>query len=108
MPTPGDWKDAIREKTIDVLPLAREPKKQRTPGWCTYTYEHEQAPELEVLCGGINSKTPHAGAVWRQGFLVDLTEGAFYIAVKHGIKGSLLEVELDLYRAFRSVIRRVG
>ena len=44
--------------------------------------------------------------VWRQGFLVDLTEGAFYIAVKHGIKGSLLEVELDLYRAFRLVIRR--
>jgi len=44
--------------------------------------------------------------VWRQGFLVDLTEGAFYIAVKHGIKGSLLEVELDLYRAFRLVVRR--
>jgi hypothetical protein len=53
-----------------VLPLAREPKKQRRPGWCTYTYEHEQAPELEVLCGGINSKTPRAGAVWRQGFLL--------------------------------------
>ena len=44
--------------------------------------------------------------VWRQGFLMDLTEGAFYIAVKHGIKGSLLGVELDLYRAFRLVIRR--
>ena len=44
--------------------------------------------------------------LWRQGFLVDLTEGAFYIAVKHGIKGSLLEVELDLYRAFRFAFRR--
>ena len=44
--------------------------------------------------------------VWRQGFLVDLTDGAFYITVKHGIKGSLLEVELDLYRAFRLVLRR--
>ena len=43
---------------------------------------------------------------WREGLVVDLTEGAFYIAVKHGIKGSLLEVELDLYRAFRLVIRR--
>jgi hypothetical protein len=70
VPTPGDWKDAIREKTIGVLQLAREPKKRRAPGWCTYTYEHEQAPELEVLCGGINSKTPRAGAVWRQGFLL--------------------------------------
>ena len=44
--------------------------------------------------------------VWRQGFLMDLTEGAFYIAVRHGIQGSLLGVELDLYRAFRLVIRR--
>ena len=46
--------------------------------------------------------------VWREGFLVDLTEGAFYTAVKHGIKGSFLEVELDLYRAFRSVFRGFG
>jgi hypothetical protein len=56
---------------------------------------------------------PSAGSpdelkVWREGLLVDLTESAFYIAMKHGIKGSLLEVELGLYRAFRSVVRRVG
>jgi hypothetical protein len=56
-------------------------------------------------------ESPPAGSsdeleVWRQGFLMDLTEGAFYIAVRHGIKGSLLGVELDLYRAFRLVIRR--
>jgi hypothetical protein len=44
--------------------------------------------------------------VWREGFLVDLTESAFYVAVKHGIKGSLLEVELGLYRTFRLVVRR--
>jgi hypothetical protein len=43
---------------------------------------------------------------WREGLLVDLTESAFYVAVKHGIKGPLLEVELCLYRAFRLVIRR--
>src|SRR5579862_7534293 len=29
--------------------------------------------------------------VWQEGLLADLTESAFYIAVKHGIKGSLLE-----------------
>jgi hypothetical protein len=44
--------------------------------------------------------------VWREGFLLDLTENAIYIAVVHGIEGSLLEVELCLYRAFRLVIRR--
>lgn len=40
------------------------------PGWCTYSYEHEQAPELEVLCGGVNSKSAQAGAIWRQGHLL--------------------------------------
>jgi len=46
--------------------------------------------------------------IWREGLLADLTESAFYIAVRHGIKGSLLEVELCLYRAFRLVITRAG
>jgi hypothetical protein len=50
--------------------LVLDPKAQHEAGWCTYTYEHEQAPELEVLCGGINSKTPRAGAIWRQGNLL--------------------------------------
>ena len=46
---------------------------------------------------------------WREGFLVDLTEGAFHIAVMNGVKGFPLEVELRMYRAFRSVFkRRVG
>jgi hypothetical protein len=49
---------------------------------------------------------PEKFKAWQEGLLVDLTEGAFYIAVKHGIKGSPLEVELALYRAFRFVIRR--
>jgi hypothetical protein len=44
---------------------------------------------------------------WQDGLLLDLTDGAFYIAVKNGINGPLLEVELGLYWAFRSVIRRV-
>jgi hypothetical protein len=43
---------------------------------------------------------------WRAALLVDLTESAFYIAVKNGIQGSLLELELSLYRAFRLVVRR--
>ena len=44
--------------------------------------------------------------VCRERFLMNLTESAFGIAVKHGIKGSLLEVELCLYRALRLVIGR--
>ncbi|MBI1914357.1 MAG: hypothetical protein HYS12_06410 [Planctomycetes bacterium] len=68
--TPEAWKNAVSDRSVDVLPLARDGKKDRIPGWCTYTHEHEQAPELEVLCGGINYKTPQAGAVWRQGHLL--------------------------------------
>jgi hypothetical protein len=52
--------------------------------------------------------SPDAWKAWREGLLVDLTESAFYIALKHGIKGALLEVELGLYQALRSVIRRIG
>jgi hypothetical protein len=50
--------------------LARDTKRKYSPGWCTYTFEHAQAPELEVLCGGINHKSPQAGAIWRQGNLL--------------------------------------
>jgi hypothetical protein len=47
--------------------------------------------------------------VWREGLLVDLTDSAFCVAVIHGIKWPLLEVDLGLYRAFRLVIgRRYG
>jgi hypothetical protein len=48
----------------------RDQQGAHPPGWCTYTYEHEQAPELEVLCGGVNSKSARAGAIWRQGHLL--------------------------------------
>jgi hypothetical protein len=43
---------------------------------------------------------------WREELLVDLTETAFFVAVKHGIQGPFLELELDFYRAFRLMIRR--
>jgi hypothetical protein len=68
--TPDVWKGVVHAPKVEVLPLARDAKGLHAPGWCTYTYEHEGAPELEVLCGGLNHKTPKAGAVWRQGNLL--------------------------------------
>jgi hypothetical protein len=68
--TPESFRSTIRIPKIDVLPLVSNTKADNPAGWCTYTYEHEQAPELEVICGGINSKTPKAGAIWRQGHLL--------------------------------------
>jgi hypothetical protein len=43
---------------------------------------------------------------WRDAFLLELTESAFHVALVNGIKGSLLEVELCLYRVIRLVMRR--
>jgi hypothetical protein len=43
---------------------------------------------------------------WREGLVVDLTESAFHTALNNGIKGSLLDLGLVLYRAVRLVTRR--
>jgi hypothetical protein len=68
--TPEDFRDEIRETKIDVLPLVREKSVASRAGWCTYVYEFNEAPELEVLSGGVNHKSPKAGAIWRQGNLL--------------------------------------
>jgi hypothetical protein len=53
---PDAWKREIKNGPINVLPLVGGSKQQYRDGWCTYTYEHVQAPELEIVCGGINAK----------------------------------------------------
>jgi hypothetical protein len=69
-PWPQDWSDAHEGSSITVLPLALEEKRGRMPGWTTYTRDMSEAPEIEVFCGGINSKTATAAALWRQGNLL--------------------------------------
>jgi len=68
--TPDAWKHALDDLKVTVLPLVDDLRRSYPDGWCTYTYEHVQAPELEILCGGVNSKTPMASAIWRQGNLL--------------------------------------
>jgi len=69
-PWPGDWNDPHEGREIDVLPLIEDGRKPSMPGWCAYTREMSEAPEIEVFCGGINSKTATAAALWRQGNLL--------------------------------------
>lgn len=69
LPTPDAFKGSVKEPAIDVLPLVKDPKAQHPAGWCTYS-EAFDSPETEVLCGGINSKTATAAAIWRQGHLL--------------------------------------
>lgn len=67
---PDAWKGQLKDAEIRVLPLVEDRSRSYPNGWCTYTYEHVQAAELEIICGGINSKTPKASAIWRQGHLL--------------------------------------
>src|SRR5262249_53818467 len=53
----------------EALPLVENAKGEHRPGWCVYS-EAFDSPEVEVLCGGVNSKTASAAAVWRQGCLL--------------------------------------
>lgn len=68
--TPDAWKHSLDDTTVDVLPLVDDLERPYRDGWCTYTYEHIQAPELEIICGGVNAKTHMASGIWRQGNLL--------------------------------------
>ena len=53
-----------------MLPLVRDQAKRWQAGWCTYPDGFEENPDIEIICGGENSKTPRAAAIWRQGNLL--------------------------------------
>jgi hypothetical protein len=39
-------------------------------------------------------------------FLAELTEAAYGVALRHGLKGPFINVELELWRELRAVLRR--
>jgi hypothetical protein len=67
--TPDHWKEQVKEEQIEVLRLV-DGTSNAGPGWTSYSEPMAGAPEVEILCGGINSKTPTAAALWRQGNLM--------------------------------------
>jgi hypothetical protein len=69
-PWPQEWTEWHDEAEIRVLPLTQAKKQPRQPGWCAYPRDMEEAPEVEVFCGGVNAKDSDAIAVWRQGNLL--------------------------------------
>jgi hypothetical protein len=66
---PDDWKSRLKADGVELLPLVDRDPWAGTPGWCTYTSDFD-SPETDVFCGGLNSKTPAAAAIWRQGNLL--------------------------------------
>jgi hypothetical protein len=58
----------LNKPEADLLPLVADINRRSGPGWCTYVFDFD-SPEIEVFGGGLNSKTPTAAALWRQGHL---------------------------------------
>ncbi|MEE9393542.1 MAG: hypothetical protein V3W41_13660 [Planctomycetota bacterium] len=62
------------EKVAVIALTDVDPKKgntpfYRSPGWCVYA-NTLNTPEIEILLGGINDKTPDAASIFRQGNLL--------------------------------------
>src|SRR5829696_889845 len=67
---PAGWKGRLEAESIEVLPLVKDISREYPPGWCTYVEGPSESPEVEVICGGVNDKSPTAAAIWRQGHLL--------------------------------------
>jgi hypothetical protein len=70
VPTPASFKADVKTDTIEVIPLLKDGAAMEYPGWCSYGSTLEGQPEIEIFCGGINSKQAGAAAIWRQGNLL--------------------------------------
>ncbi|HEX6811655.1 MAG TPA: hypothetical protein VF384_08545 [Planctomycetota bacterium] len=67
--TPKQWRDKLGgAEKVSVVRLCDD-KGPKMPGWCALA-GGLQGPEIEVMCGGINTKQPTAAGVWRQGHLL--------------------------------------
>ena len=68
-PVPEDWASELKETEIDSYPLVAD-SSGHPAGWTSYTTSILESPECEIICGGVNTKTAAAAAVWRQGNLL--------------------------------------
>jgi hypothetical protein len=70
LPTPSDFQSEIKDREIRVLPLVENHGRSWKAGWCSYTRDFANNPDVEFFCGGVNQKTPTAAGLWRQGNLL--------------------------------------
>jgi hypothetical protein len=71
MQVPESWRSKLGTSDAPFLPLVDGGDDARLiPGWVTYEATLRDSPEAEVICGGLNSKTPEGAAVWRLGNLM--------------------------------------
>lgn len=67
---PRAWQPYVEASAVEVLPLVDDLQAQWSTGWSAESTGFEQLPEVEIMCGAVNTKRPSAGAVWRQGNLL--------------------------------------
>src|SRR5215211_4964992 len=70
IPTPEDFGDELKEAEIKLFPLVDDHDRRWKAGWCTHAMDFVTYPDLEVLCGGVDTQTPSSAALWRQGNLL--------------------------------------
>jgi hypothetical protein len=68
--TPDNWKSFISEPEIDVLPLVGNARGSFEAGWVSIDAALGDSPDIEIFCGGINTKNDVGAALWRQGHLM--------------------------------------
>lgn len=68
--TPESWKAIISEPEIDVLPLVGNARGSFEAGWVSLDAALGDSPDVEIFCGGINTKNEVGAALWRQGHLM--------------------------------------
>jgi hypothetical protein len=69
-PWPAFWRDGDASDDVRLLALVPADRKPHQPGWCTDVLDMDEAPEVEILCGGLNAASSSAAALWRQGNLL--------------------------------------
>ncbi len=67
---PRAWQHLVEGSTVTVLPLVDDPTVAWPGGWSAATNGFDALPEVEIMCGAVNTKRPSAAAVWRQGNLL--------------------------------------
>lgn len=70
MKRPEAWQKDVSAKTVDVLPLVENRSGDHRPGWTSYCATIEESPQVEIFCGGINTKAVDAAGIWRDGNLL--------------------------------------
>jgi len=67
---PRAWRPLLDGERVTVLPLVDDHGRTWNTGWSSETTGFEELPEVEVMCGALNTKRPTAAALWRQGNLL--------------------------------------